>query len=411
MDILLSTKGGDITSRMAVEEFAAGYRQSLLELAGSDRSGSAESVFSATCATIEAAITTHQNLLKRLNSLIEKLAAATPSTNLRALTGDFYSDLYRHFGHFNSAPAFYQLSMAFMRQLSAAITSRATDQLGLFARHLPDMTLIAIGPAGRCEYSPFCPLQLLLVHGEVAKPHLQTINLFCQTLHSEFEETGLFIDPVVTPRNMVWRGTLADWQQRCEEGLYPQAEEELINLCRLVDQYPLHPAEGFAPEFKKISSTVLGGSRPAQANLIERMKSLSNGLGLMGGLKLERSGNGRGQFRLLDHGLLPLSAALSALSLITSSTAISNSERIQELLKRRELDVELAERMLATWHSLHGLRLRREQSFHIEQHINQPLFLNPHDLTAEQRQSLEGALESVAFIQRHVEIIFSGMRE
>ena len=411
MDILLSAKGGGITSRMAVEDFAAGYRQSLLDRAASDRSGSAESVFSTTCATIEAAIATHQNLLKRLNSLIENVAAATPSTNLRELTGQFYSNLYLYFGHFNSAPAFYQLSMAFMRQLSTTITARALDQLGLFAHHLPEMTLIAIGPAGRCEYSPFCPLQLLLVHGKVAESQLQTITLFCQTIHSEFEETGLFIDPVVTPRNTLWRGTLADWQQRCEDALRPQAEEELINLCRLVDQYPLHPVEGLAPEFKKISSTILGGSRAAQANLIERMKSLSNGLGLMGGLKLERSGGGRGQFRLLDHGLLPLSTALSALSLITSSTSISNSERIQELLKRRELDVELAERMLATWHSLHGLRLRREQSFQIERHINQPLFLNPHELTAEQRQSLEAALESVAFIQRHVEIIFSGMRE
>lgn len=411
MDILLSAKGSDITSRLAVEDFAAAYQQSLLDRAALDRSESAESVFSEALVTIETAVATHQDLLKRLDDLINKVAAATASTNLRELTGDFYSNLYRHFGHFNSAPAFYQLSMAFLRQLSATITARAMDQLGLFARHLPEMTLIAIGPAGRCEYSPFCPLQLLLVHGEVAESHIQTITLFCQTLHSEFEETGLFIDPIVTPRNGVWRGTLTDWQQRGEDALRPQAAEDLINLCRLVDQYPLYPVEGFAPGFKKISSTILGGSRPAQANLIERMKSLSNGLGLMGGLKLERSGSGRGQFRLLDHGLLPLSTALSALSLIKSSTAISNSERIQDLLKRHELDVELAERMLATWHSLHGLRLQREQSFQIEQHINQPLFLDPHELSAEQRQLLEAALESVAFIQRHVEIIFSGMRE
>lgn len=410
MDILLSTKGGDITARRAVESFTAAYRHSLLDRAVSDGNGSDETVFMEACAAVKTAITTHQNLLKSMNSLIAKVATAPPGV-LKELTGAFYSELYRHFRHFSSAPAFYQLSMAFLHQLSATIIAHATDQLGLFARHLPEMTLIAIGPAGRCEYSPFCPLQLLLVHGEVTESQLQTINLFCHTLHSGFEETGLFIDPAVTPRNAIWRGTLTEWHQRCEEGLRPQANEELINLCRLIDQYPLNPVEEGALELKKISTAALNGSRPAQANLIERMKSLSNGLGLMGGLKLERSGSGRGQFRLLDHGLLPLSAALSALALIKGSTAVSNCERIHDLLQRRELDVELAERMMTTWHSLHGLRLRREQSFQIKDHINQPLFLNPNELTAEQRQSLEKSLESVAIIQRHVEIIFSGMRE
>ena len=410
MDIFLSTNGGDITSRRAVENFAAAYRQSLLDQAALDQSGSAETVFMKTCAAVENAITTHQNLRKNLDSLIEKVATATPDL-LKELTGAFYSELYRHFGHFSSAPAFYQLSMVFLHQLSATIITHAKDQLGLFARHLPEMTLIAIGPGGRCEYSPFCPLQLLLVHGEVADSQLQTINLFCHALHTGFEETGLFIDPVVTPRNAIWRGTLSQWQQRCEDGLHPRADEELINLCRLVDQYPLHPVESFATELKKISTAALSRSRPAQANLVERMKSLSNGLGLMGRLKLDRRGSGEGQFRLLDHGLLPLSAALSALALIRESTSVSSCERIHDLLKRRELDVEMAERMMTTWHSLHGLRLRREQSFHIEHHVNEPLFLNPNELTVEQRQSLEKALESVAIIQRHVEIIFSGMRE
>lgn len=410
MDIFLSTKGGDITARRAVEDFAANYRQSLLDRAVSDKRGNSETVFMETLAAIENTIATHQNLLNSLNSLIEKVATATDNS-LKKLTGAFYTELYHHFGHFSSAPAFYQLSMTFLHQLSATIIAQAKDQLGPFASQLPEMTLIAIGPAGRCEYSPFCPLQLLLVHGEVTESQLQTVNQFCNTLHTGFEETGLFIDPVVTPRNTIWRGTLIQWQQRCEDGLRPRADEELINICRLVDQYPLYPAEGFAMDLKKISTAALSGNRTAQANLIERMKSLSNGLGLMGRLKLDHSGSGRGQFRLLDHGLLPLSAALSALALIKESAAISSCERIHDLLKRRELDVELAERMMTTWHGLHGLRLKREQSFQIDNHTNHTLFLNPNELTAEQRQSLEKALESVAIIQRHVEIIFSGMRE
>ena len=116
-------------------------------------------------------------------------------------------------------------------------------------------------------------------------------------------------------------------------------------------------------------------------------------------------------FKLLDHGLLPLSAALSALTLFEESVAVGNCERIRDLLRQRELDVELAERMLATWHNLNDLRLLREQSFRIDAHTNRSLCLNPNELTDEQRQSLKEALESVAIIQRHVAIIFSGMGE
>ncbi|GAC1468429.1 MAG: hypothetical protein PVSMB11_04070 [Desulfuromonadaceae bacterium] len=436
MNLLLSAKGGDVTAWRAVENFTAAYRQALLDLAASGLSGSAETVFSETSASLETAISTHQELLQRLDSLTEELSAV-PSTCLapmngisaltksfsakesqkmtsnllKELTVAFYNDLYRYFGLFRAVPAFYQLSMTFLRQASAAIIAQATEQLGLVAGHLPEMTLIAVGPAGRCEYSPFCPLQILLVHGEVAASQRQTIELFCHALHAGFEDAGLAVDPVVTPRNARWRGTLTEWQQRCEDGLHPQADEELIDLCRLVDQYPLYPAEGFARELKRISSAALSGNRPALINLIERMTSLSNGLGFMGRLKLERSGSERGMFKLLDHGLLPLSAALSALTLFKESGAVGSCERIRDLLRQRELDVELAERMLATWHSLNDLRLQLEQSFHIDGHANRSLCLNPNELTDKQRQSLKEALESVAIIQRHVAIIFSGMGE
>ncbi len=410
MNLLLSAKGGDVTAWRAVEHFIAVYRQALLDRAASDLCGSAEAVFSGTYASIETAIAAHRELLKSLECLTEKLSAV-PSTNLKELTVAFYSDLYRHFGMFRSAPAFYQLSMTYLREASATIIARATKCLGPDARHLPEMALIAVGPAGRSEYSPFCRLQILLVHGETAGTQLRNIDLFCQALHAEFEDAGVAIDQAITPRNAQWRGTPAQWRQRFEEDLNPQSIEELIDFCRLVDQYPLCSDDRLAREFRQASSIALRGCRPALTNLIERMAALSNGLGIMGSLKLERSGSDRRMFRIIDHGLLPLSAALSALALIKGSVATGNCERIRDLLRRGELDVEQAERMLATWHTLHDLRLWREQSFNITEHTDRTPCLKPEELTAEQRQALKEALESVAVIQRYVEIIFSGMGE
>lgn len=409
MPVMLSAKGGDFTAWRAAEDFAAAYRRTLLDLAAADLSARTEAVFTETCAALEAAIATHRKLVKHLDSLMNSVATEYPAADLNGVTESFYGSLYRHFARFRSTQIFYQLSMDFLKHVSAAIIAHAAGQLGSSARDLPEMALIALGPAGRGEYSPFCPLQLLLVHGEAAPPQLRTLDLFCTFLHTGFEKAGLAVDPVVTPRNERWRGTLTKWRQRCENRLRPQEVENVIDLGRLVDQYPLYADGEYARELKQISITALNGNRRVLASLMTRMTALSNGLGLMGRLKLDRSGPGRGMFRLLDHGLLPFSAALSALVLIKESLAVGNCDRVTDMLARRELDVDLAERMLMTWHTLNELRLDREQGIPLEKRPDQGSFLDPAELSAEQQHSLKSTLESVALIQRHVEIIYSGM--
>ena len=67
--------------------------------------------------------------------------------------------------------------------------------------------------------------------------------------------------------------------------------------------------------------------------------------------------------------------------------------------------------MLATWHTLQTLRLQQEQIFHLKGRSGLAVSLNPNELPHEQRHALKEALEAIAVIQRHVEIIYSGMGE
>jgi signal-transduction protein with cAMP-binding, CBS, and nucleotidyltransferase domain len=408
MKYLISAKGRDITSWRAAEQFSATYLQSLLDRASAGEEGTSEQVYARSLADLERCMTTHESDLEQLDRLLAEGATAPPVRRMRELTGDYFEVLYHHLNIFHSAPVFYRKSMEFLGMLSGVVIAQAKDQLGLFARHLPQMALIAVGPAGRCEFTPFCQLQLLLVYEETEPSHLQTINLFCHTLHAGFEAVGLSVDQAISPRNPEWRGSLPDWQQRCHDGLNGTLPEDLINVLRLADSSILTPDEELGQNLKEMVFSTLKKDRPAQANLVERMESLSNGLGIMGRLKLEKSGAGRGLFRLLDHGLLPLSSALSALALIKESPAIGSCDRILDLLNRREVDVDLAEKMLDAWYTLHELRLRHEQALRVTEHSEQSLFLNPGELSAEQRQSLKTALTAVASIQRHVAIIFSG---
>lgn len=409
MAFLVSAKGNDITAWRAAGDFAANYRQKLLERAASGSFGTAEELFSKATSAIGKLSEEHETLISRLDGLLNEIAVSPQPSRLKELTTQFYNALYRHMELFQSAPVFYQMSMAYLRQASSSLMSYAADQLGLFAQRMPKVSLVALGPAGRSEFTPFCPLQLMLVHEDTDAAGLETVNLFSHILHSGFEEIGLRIDTVVTPSNPAWRGSLAEWNRRCLDGLQQLNDADVIDLLRLADQQALPPNEEIGQKLKEISIPLLRASRPALINIVSRMISLSNGLSMMGNLKLERRRPETGLFCLLDHGLLPLSAAISVLTLIKKATASGAPQRICELLYRNELDVDLTERILGTWHTLHEFLLLREKSFSIGPNNNQPFYLDPAELDETRLQALKGALESVAFIQRQIGNIFSRM--
>lgn len=411
MTFLVSAKGNDIRTWRAATEFAESYRRMMLERAASGSHDNASELFDNAFSSLEQLSVEHETILAQLDDLLVKLAVTSNSSGLKELTADFYKKLYHHMEVFHSAPIFYQMSMAFLRQVCSTLVSHTSEQLGLFAKRMPALSLIALGPAGRFEYSPFCPLQLMMVHGEADASGRETLSLFGSIFHAAFEELGLRIDPEITPRNPAWRKSLAEWQQHCTKGFEQQDRSDIIELLRLTEQYVLPPHEEIGQQLRQISIPLLQANRSALGNLVSRMVSLSHGLSMMGNLKLERRKPETGLFSLLDNGLLPLSSAISVLTLSKGTSVNGTPNRIRELLNRHELDVELSENILAAWHTLHEFLLLREKSFKIDPDNRQSLYLNQQELDDNQLNELKAALESVGAIQRQVGAIFYGMGE
>jgi signal-transduction protein with cAMP-binding, CBS, and nucleotidyltransferase domain len=408
---LLSAYRGDITSWRAASDFVAAYRQALLAHAASEDGCNAEELFGAARSKVESFAAENRALQSRLNGVLEEVALTDDLEWHKELTSVYFRELYRQLDLLHSAPAFYQGSMSFLRQICVVLVRSTFDRLGREAAHLPHITLVALGPAGRCEYSPFCPLQIALVHGEASAAERETLCSFGQILHSSFEALGLHCDPVVTLRNPEWCGTPPEWQQRCRFGIEHLNEELLIDQLRLADQCQLYSSNEADQELKSVCMELLRTNRPAMTSLIARMEAIGNGLGLMGRLKLEQGGPMSGMFSLLQHGLMPLSAAVSALALIKGSTAENTLGRVHDLLDRHLLDVDLAERIVSSWHALHGLRLFRERTFSDGPYNSRALYLNPKELEVSQRAELKETLESVAVIQRQVRTAYSEHRE
>jgi signal-transduction protein with cAMP-binding, CBS, and nucleotidyltransferase domain len=132
---------------------------------------------------------------------------------------------------------------------------------------------------------------------------------------------------------------------------------------------------------------------------------------MMGGLRFEKSGPYRGQFALLENAMQPLSASLSALALLKGLEAMATPLRVRELLWRRELNVDMAERLLQAWHTLHELSLIREREVQPDRAKAASLHLDIKQMSVAEQEALHESLEAVGNIQRHVGLSFSGQGE
>jgi CBS domain-containing protein len=411
MALLVSAKGGDVLAWRAAGDFAVTYRQMVLNRMEFFRSDEAAAMLAGVSRAIDDLTAANDRFCSRCDSLIAEVAACQEPSRLRELTTDFFAGLYDHIASHHAAPAFYQFSMLFLQTLTGSVSRYACAMLGQPPFCMPELAVIALGPAGRQEFSPFCPLQFLLVHGHAGDAEELLVHRFAVLLHEGFEACGLQVDTEVTPRNSPWRSSLLEWGQRLGKVLERGKSSEVIEILRLTDQTLLDGSSGLGSGFRQLSMSALAASPLAANNLVSRVVSLSNGIGMMGGLRLDRSGPYRGRFALLENALQPLSASLSALGLLRQLDSLATPPRIRELLWRRELNVDMAERLLQAWHTLHELRLIREREVQPDWSNVSPLHLDIDQMDVPEQEALRESLEAIGTIQRHVGLNFSGAGE
>jgi signal-transduction protein with cAMP-binding, CBS, and nucleotidyltransferase domain len=411
MALLVSAKGSDVLAWRACGDFTATFRQQLLSRLEFYRSDETGALLSGVGHALDDLVAANDAFCLRSSALIDEAASCNDAVRFKTLTAEFYSGLYEHIGIYHSVPAFYESSTFFLKALSGAIIRRAISGFGISDRQFPPLKLIAVGPAGRQEFSPFCPLHLLLIHGAVGHAEQEIIAQLGRLIHEGFESCGFQVDKTITPRNKEWRGSLPEWQHRLAKLLDRGEIDDLIDFFRLADQTVLFQDHEGSSEFFHLFKNLLKQHRSAMAFQVTRVRALSHGIGIMGGMRFEKKGPYRGKFALLDNALQPLSAALSSLALLKNLDTAATPQRVREVLWRRELNVDMAERVLQAWHSLHELRLIRELTVHPDWSDEGSLHLDIDELNDSEQTVLRESLDTVGVIQRHVGLTFSGMEE
>lgn len=400
---LLLAKGDRLSDWRGLDEFVADYRQAAIKLATVRRPEAIAAFLGEIGENLGELLEENRQFIEQTEQVIDGLAEGGGQDALRDALALFFDRSYAHFRRFASPPAFFEVANRFLASLTSMQVANLRKQ---HDEGLPPMAVLVLGPAGRLEYTRFCRVQLALVwEGSGSAAEDQAVAEFAGNLVDWLRACGIALDEPITPVQPSWRGTLAQWRHRLEEGIARGDAAALIELLRLVDQAVLVDEQGLAARFRALCSEQLH-RRPAVANLVERSTGLSNGLGMMGGFRLNRSGPYRGAFALLQHALVPLAACVGALCLHHDLVEDGTPRRLRELVRNGRLDVNLAERALHAWQLFSHYRLSLELSASVGQDCRDILNLDLTNLSHHQQDELKAGLETVADLQRHLYVSF-----
>lgn len=401
---LLLAKGEDFASWRGVEEFAVAYREAAVRLASRRHPEGIAQLLELSEDLLSAVERENSSMGEGLERLVKELSSAGEQSQLRTLLADFYDRAYRHFGRFGSPIAMFSMTETFLSALGDCCLRLARQQID---GPLPPLALLVMGPAGRREATRFCRVQLALVwEGEVPEALMVQLG---EALVAWLRVCGVVLEETITPLNPDWRGSLDQWQARFEAAAGKKDQRVLIELLRLADRTVLAGESAVADSFGNLCQQYLS-QRDFIANLVERCLLLSNGVGMMGSLKLEKSGPHRGGFSLLDHAFLPLAAAVAALSLMHGINLAGTPERLRGLVRISKLDVDLAERTLHAWYCFSEYRLVLEQTATPGLDCRDILYLPTAALGAAESERLRLSLETVGDLQRYLQVSFGAYR-
>ena len=271
MALLVSAKGSDVMAWRAAGDFTATFRQLILDRLEYCRSDEADALLESVMRAVEELSEANDSFGRTCGNLLAEVEACDDPEKRRGLTTAFYDGLYAHFAVHHSAPAFYQFSSMFLQALARSVSRTASGGPGVAGRRMTELALVALGPAGRQEFSPFCPLQLMLVGKLSDDTDSAALSRFAGLVHEGFAACGLRVDEIVTPRDQLWRGSAAEWEQRLHNVLEQGRSREVVDVLRLTDQTFLCGSAETADSFRASSLALLTTSTTAASNIVSRV--------------------------------------------------------------------------------------------------------------------------------------------
>jgi signal-transduction protein with cAMP-binding, CBS, and nucleotidyltransferase domain len=273
--------------------------------------------------------------------------------------------------------------------------------------------LISMGSDGREEQTLVTDQDYLIVYadggGEAADEYFR---IFSELLVERLSEVGFAkCTGGIMPSNPTWRGSRQQWKQRLMAIVRYEYEEYAKNLMDLIvlsdarfvagDQAVAADLIELIHDFEQSYFQVLWG----MARAATEMKV---GLGMLGGLWTDRTGEHKGKLNLKLLGWAPLVMNVRILAVNMGATVTNTLKRIALLEEDKRLSPANAAELQEAYHVLTRHRIL-QQICMLRGECTDSYFLDPETLTDDEEEELRQALVSIRDLQKVIRTNFSTM--
>ncbi|HBG05431.1 MAG: nucleotidyltransferase [Geobacteraceae bacterium GWC2_58_44] len=414
MPLLLGTKGTDILKWRASAELVESLEVQLARKWGRSSAREAESFLARFIETLEDELNYEAQFKGESSTLDQAIEEAGDLSQLRPLQARYRELVCAHFNRRRSVLALCDAC----NQLHDRLLSRALSLAGERMEQggqgsAPLHAVLVSGDRGRGEETLYSENRYFLLYGKEAPGS----SLFSRQLGRALSEAGL-----LSAGHMFWHGSLDEWRALLE-GSFPLRQKAApgSDLAPLPPfAAPVRPGPQEMPEwawrlealadlrFVRGEAPLADPALDAAAATIDqernrgpflqlarRVIGLPLAVGRFGGLRLQRTGEHRGEVNLEELALGPLVMTIRVLAVHAGIHAGGTVDRIKELLERGALDVELAERLLKAYQCLMQLKvlseIRSEES---------GSFCSPEEFDEAEDARFRGSLEAVLNLQK-----------
>jgi len=412
MPMLLGTKENDILQWRASAELVALLKGKLARKWEQSPSGEALSFLDQYIGALREELGYETQLTSETDALNEGIAEVGSPDKILPLKARYLEVVSAHFRRRRSVLALNELCCALHDLLLAKAISFAEERLLQMGQGTaPAYALLVAGDRGRGEQTLKGKNRYFLLHGEQDR-----FLLFQRQVAIALQQFGLHGE-----NPTLWHGSLREWreflgdpaepdvvpQEPFPDPLPPFAVPQRVpareipgaewRLGTLADLSFIRGEEPLAADALAAAARALQGevSRDPFLQTARQVMALPLALGRFGRWRLERSGERKGELNLTHFALNPLILALRTLALHEGVRARGSVERIQRLLEKGALDLDLAERVLQAFQCLMQLRIlieiRGEEG---------DSFCRPEDFSDETEHRFRSALDAVASLQK-----------
>ncbi|HLO25746.1 MAG TPA: putative nucleotidyltransferase substrate binding domain-containing protein, partial [Geobacteraceae bacterium] len=278
------------------------------------------------------------------------------------------------------------------------------------------------GSAGRLEQTFCVDPAYFLIYGEAEDDGPRYFEKFAFSVAAVLGKTGLLPGNGGAMMKSLWRGSRKEWREENIGRLQPGNEKGLAVLLGRADLRLIHGDAALAEEMinvvrsmiefrqdelRETTTGIATASRtraavsfpvPGLRDLGRSIADTPTGLDFFGRLRIEKGGRHKGTFDLEQYALGPLITNIRMMALEYGVAQTGTIARIKGLQEGGHLSVELADRLLRTYHEFTRLKILRQIREGCEN--ERTCYIDPRELSEEENLKLRTGLEAVSDLEK-----------